>query len=196
MARSPKFDDDEILDRAMTAFWRGGWNSTSIRDLEQALDLKAPSIYRRYGTKEALGVAVIDHYVERIVRHRVDTLLHPDDDPIDNLRRFLETSVTESGAGGRLWGCLLTTTSLEAGDCDPELTAALHRGLATIEAGIRTEVERAAAAGRLADGVDPDAATASTTLAMQGLMALSRSGTPPAELRRRARQTVSLFASR
>ena len=44
MGRGPKFDDDEILDRAMTTFWQGGWAHTSIRDLERELDLKAPSI--------------------------------------------------------------------------------------------------------------------------------------------------------
>ena len=72
MVRPPKFDDDEILDRAMTAsVWQGGWSQTSIRDLEEALDLKAPSIYRRFGSKEGLGAAVVDHYVERVVRRRV-----------------------------------------------------------------------------------------------------------------------------
>ena len=196
MARNPKFDDDEILDRAMTAFWQGGWSRTSVRDLEAALDLKAPSIYRRFGTKEGMGVAVVDHYIERVVRRRVDKLLHRDGDPIENITRFLETSVTESGDGGRLLGCLLTTTSLEAGDADGHLAAALRRGLAVIEAGIRAEIERAAGLGQLADGVETEDAIAATTLAMQGLMALSRSGAPPADLRRRARRTVAVFAAR
>ena len=75
MARPPKFDDDEILDRAMATFWQQGWSQTSIRDLERTLDLKAPSIYRRFGTKEGLGAAVVDHYVDRVVRRRVDRYL-------------------------------------------------------------------------------------------------------------------------
>ena len=195
MARNPKFDDDEILDRAVTAFWQGGWNRTSIRDLESALDLKAPSIYRRFGTKEGLGVAVVDHYVDRVVRRRVDKLLRPDGDPIDNIVRFLELSVTEAGDGGRLWGCLLTTTSLEAEAPGAALGAALQRGLAVIDDGIRAEVDRAVALGRLADGVDPEAVVAATSLVMQGLMALSRSGASPADLRRRARHAVTLFAA-
>jgi len=193
MARSPKFDDDEVLDRAMKAFWEGGWTRTSIRDLEDALELKAPSIYRRFGTKEGLGVAVVDHYVDRVVERRVRTLLHGDGDPIANIRRFLETSVTESGDGGRLWGCLLTTMSLEADECDAEVTVALQRGLEAIEAGIGAEMRRAAASGRLPEGVTPEAATASATLAMQGLMALSRSGMSSVELRARARQPVEVF---
>jgi TetR/AcrR family transcriptional repressor of nem operon len=194
MARPPKFDDDEILDRAMATFWQRGWSQTSIRDLEAALDLRAPSIYRRFGTKEGLGTAVVDHYVDRVVRRRVDKYLDGDGDPIDNITTFLERSVTQSGDGGRLWGCLLTTTSLDAGDADPTLVDALRRGLDTIEDGLRREVHRAAERGRLADGVEPEDATATLTLVMQGLMALARSGASPADLRRRARASVATIS--
>ncbi|MEM9893530.1 MAG: TetR/AcrR family transcriptional regulator [Actinomycetota bacterium] len=195
MARQPKFDDDEILDRAMTAFWRGGLHQTSIRDLERILDLKAPSIYRRWGTKDGLGAAVVDHYVDRVVGHRVERHLGGDGDPIDNLVSFLESSVTQSGDGGRLWGCLLTNAALEADDPDPQLLAALHRGLAAIEDGIRAEVDRAGELDRLAPRVDPAAAVDTLTLAMQGLMAMARGGASPTDLRRRARGAVALVAA-
>lgn len=194
MARPPKFDDDEILDRAMTALWRRGWSQTSIRDLEDALELKAPSIYRRFGTKEGLGTAVVDHYVDRVVRRRVGKYLSGEGDPVENITTFLERSVTQSGDGGRLWGCLLTTTSIEADEPDAALAGVLQRGLAVIEDGFRREVHRAAELDRLAVGVVPDAAVALLTLVMQGLMALARSGASPADLRRRARAAVSTIA--
>ncbi len=195
MGRTPKFDDDEILDRAMTAFWQRGWSRTSIRDLESELDLKAPSIYRRFGTKDGLGAAVVGHYVDRVVRRRVDRHLSGEGDPVANLRSFLESSVTEPGDGGRLWGCLLTTTSLEAGEPDAALAGALAAGLAVIEDGVRREVRRAAELGHLAPGVEPESAVATLTLVMQGLMALARGGVAPAELRRRASAAVSTVAA-
>ncbi len=194
MARPPKFDDDEILDRAMTIFWQRGWSQTSIRDLEGALELKAPSIYRRFGSKEGVGTAAVDHYVDRVVRRRVDKHLSGEGDPIANITAFLERSVTEPGDGGRLWGCLLTTTSLEAGECDPQLADALGRGLAAIEDGLRREVRRAADLDRRAATVDVEDAVATLTLVMQGLMALARAGVPPADLRRRARAAVSTIS--
>ncbi len=192
MGRTPKFDDDEILDRAMTTFWRHGWTQTSIRDLERTLELKAPSIYRRFSSKEGLGVAVVDHYVDRVVSRRVDKYLGGDGDPVDAISRFLERSVTQAGHGGRLWGCLLTTTSLEADTHDPELVGALERGFGVIEDGLRGAVHRADALGRLASGVEPEAVVATLTLAMQGLMSLARAGAAPVDLRRRARATVSV----
>jgi TetR/AcrR family transcriptional repressor of nem operon len=195
MGRAPKFGDDEILDRAMAAFWQGGWSQTSIRDLERELDLRAPSIYRRFGTKEGLGAAVVEHYVDRVVHRRVDKYLSGDGDPIDNITMFLERSLTQSGDGVRLRGCLLTTISLEAGHPDAPLADALARGHAVIESGFRREVRRAVELDRLAAGVDPDAAAAMLTLVMQGLMALARGGSPPADLRRRARAAISTISA-
>lgn len=54
MARPAKFEDLEVLDRASDLFWRDGCDAVTIRDLEAALDLRAPSIYRRFTTKDGL----------------------------------------------------------------------------------------------------------------------------------------------
>lgn len=191
MSRPAKFDDDELLDRAVSTLWQHGWASTSIRDLERALDLKAPSIYRRFGSKDGLGAAAVDHYVDRVVRRRVAKYLPGEGDPIDNITTFLERSVTRAGDGDRLWGCLLTTTAMEADTSDPVLADAVARGLVEIEQGLRREVDRAADSGRLADGVEPAAAVAMLTLVMQGLMTLARSSAPADDLRERACAAVS-----
>lgn len=194
MGRVPKFDDEEILDRAMAVVWRDGWSNTSIRDLEPALELKAPSIYRRFGTKEGLGAAVVDHYVDRVVRRRVDRHLSGRGDPVKNIETFFERSVTQPHPGQPLRGCLLTTTASDLGsgvDRTEPMTVAVRRGMAVIEEGLRREVERGAEMGLLAPGVDPESVTACLTLVMQGLMALARSGVPASELQRRARAAVA-----
>ena len=196
MGRKPKHDDTEILNRAMTVFWRDGWSHTSIRDLEAALDMKAPSIYRRFGTKEGLGVAVVEHYVERVVRRRVARHLPGDGDPVDNIQRFLERSVAQPDPDDRLLGCLLTTTALDLGPTGAtRLEAAVRSGLAVIEEGIAREVRRADDHGRLGPGIDPAAATTTLSLVMQGLMAAARSGASSAELTANARAAVSVVCA-
>ena len=189
MARSPKYDDTDLLDRAVDVVWRRGWSATSIRDLEQALDVKAPSIYRRFGSRDGVGVAVVDHYVDRVVRRRVAKYLPGDGDPVANITVFFERSVQQPDTSEALRGCLLTTTS--AGDLDDTMRDAVLIGMAVIEAGLRREVERAATSGRLRPGVDVDAATATLSVAMQGFMSLARAGMPSDQLRRRAHAVVS-----
>ncbi len=193
MGRPAKYDDDELLDRAMTLFWERGWVETSIRDLEVALDLKAPSIYRRFGSKDGLGVAVVEHYVDRVVARRVAKHLSGEGDPLDNLARFLRLSVTQSGSEERLRGCLLTTTSLEVTEADAALGAALDQGFGVIEEGLRREAQRADVLGLLAPGVEVRAATSVLVFVMQGLMASARAGAPAATLQRRAVDAVSVL---
>lgn len=195
MGRPAKYDDDELLDRAMTLFWERGWAETSIRDLEEALDLKAPSIYRRFGSKEGLGVAAVEHYVDRVVARRVAKHLSGKGDPLDNLARFLRSSVTQSRADQQLRGCLLTTLGSETSDRDDALRAALAGGRRRIDRGLRREVDRAAASGLLRAGVEPGAAASMLALAMQGLMASARAGVSAATLQRRAVDAVSLLAA-
>lgn len=188
MARPQKFDDAQVLDRAMETFWRQGWSVTSIRNLEAALDLKAPSIYRRFGSKDDLERAVLERYVDRVIEGRIARYLGEDDgaerdgDPLADLWAFVASALDPGPAGEPLRGCLLTVAALDLPH-HPELRSVLADGLARIEAALRRAVERAARARVLADYVDPAAASANLALAFQGLMVLARSGRPPDELR-------------
>ncbi len=197
MGRNPKYTDEELLNRAMVELWRRGPARVSIRDLEDALDMKAPSIYSRFGSMEGLRLAALEHYIERVVTRRVAKQLDGEGDPISNLARFLERSVTEGCDGGGLIGCLLTTAGIEHdGTPSAELQAMLERGQAVIETGIAAEIARADALGLLAPHVDPEAATTMLALVTQGLMVMARSGVTSADLRARARAAASSIAIR
>ena len=62
------------IDRALDLFWERGYRSTTTRDLEVALDMRAPSIYNAFGSKQALLVRAIDRYQERVDRELVAVL--------------------------------------------------------------------------------------------------------------------------
>ena len=48
----------------MLAFWRKGFAATSMNDLCDAMDVRSPSLYAAFGSKEALYLEAIQHYVE------------------------------------------------------------------------------------------------------------------------------------
>lgn len=196
MARPPKYEDDEILDRALRLFWTRGWSATSIRELEVELDVKAPAIYRRFGNKDGLSQAVLDHYVDRVVRRRIEKYLPSQGDPVTNIRGFLVSAVSAPPSDGPLIGCLLTTTALEGSDVSPELGAALIAGQAVIEDALRRELERAREAGALAAGIDVESALGALTLAWHGLMVLARSGESPDRLVARAHAAADAIGAR
>ena len=55
------YSDDEILDLALQAFASQGYDSVSVRSLNASLGLSHGTISQRFGTKERLYYAAVDH---------------------------------------------------------------------------------------------------------------------------------------
>lgn len=64
--RPRNFDRDDALDRALDLFWKHGYDNTSMADLSAAMELRPPSIYAAFGSKEGLFEEVLQRYAERI----------------------------------------------------------------------------------------------------------------------------------
>jgi AcrR family transcriptional regulator len=66
MGRPRAFDRDVALEAAMLVFWRKGFSAASMNDLCDAMGIRSPSLYAAFGSKEALYLEAIDHYVGTI----------------------------------------------------------------------------------------------------------------------------------
>ena len=60
--RPLSFDRDAALEKAMLAFWEGGYETTSISDLTAAMGVTAPSIYAAFGDKKRLFLEALRRY--------------------------------------------------------------------------------------------------------------------------------------
>ena len=178
MPREARYDDAALLDRSYDLLWRDGCDAVSMRDLEVALDLKAPSIYRRFHSRDELIARSVDRYVERVVGGRVRRHLDRADDPVAGLRAFLLSALDPAPGEAVTRGCLLAATSGQAACSHPAVRSAVDAGLAVIEEAFRTQVGAAAAQGRCAPCTDPDALAGALVLAFQGLVVLGRAGRP------------------
>jgi AcrR family transcriptional regulator len=63
IGRPRGFDRDAALEAAMLLFWRKGFATTSMNDLCDAMGVRSPSLYAAFGSKEALYLAAVEHYV-------------------------------------------------------------------------------------------------------------------------------------
>jgi AcrR family transcriptional regulator len=63
IGRPREFDRDAALEAAMLLFWRKGYAATSMADLCDAMGVRSPSLYAAFGSKEALYLEAIEHYV-------------------------------------------------------------------------------------------------------------------------------------
>jgi AcrR family transcriptional regulator len=64
IGRPREFDRGAALEAAMLAFWRKGFAATSMNDLCDAMNVRSPSLYAAFGSKEALYLEAIQRYVE------------------------------------------------------------------------------------------------------------------------------------
>jgi TetR/AcrR family transcriptional repressor of nem operon len=176
MGRPRKFDDDEVLDRAIDLFWRDGSAAVSIRDLETALELRAPSIYRRFESKDQLLARCLDRYVDQEVGGRIRDFLEESDDPLIGLRSFFTSVLRPHRDEQHLRGCLLTTTASHLESSTRETRQAVDQGFSAIEAAFRLQIERAMVIGQLDAGTDATATAKALLLSFQGLLVLARSG--------------------
>lgn len=174
MARPQKHASDDVLARATDLFWQRGCDAVSTRDLEAALDLRAPAIYRRYKSKSDLLARSIDHYVDAVVKRRIARVLDAAPSPLDGLHAFFVAMLARHGGEQELRGCLLTNTSVHRDAQDPKVRAALERGLAVIRTAFLTQVRRAIAQGDLDPATDASDLASALFLSLQGLLTLSR----------------------
>lgn len=196
MVRPREFDETEVLDRALDAFWAKGFEGTSIHDLTEATGLARASLYGAFGDKQQLYERVVAHYIERAERSAC---------PEPGAGRELSThdqllALFEAWMGlrcGRVAerGCFLAlagTGGGEPGFAKDLLAASMKRREKTLVKILRAGQERG----------DVDASRSATSLARllvvvtQGISGAARTGWAPSLLDDTLREAVSLVAPR
>lgn len=193
MARPRRFDDDDLLNRAMRLFWQHGFANTGIRELEQGLGLKAPAIYHRFGSKEGLFLAALDHYVEQVVGRRIRYYFQASDTPLAGLRAFFDSTYDYISPDHPPLACLLVNTSLEALSSDPAVAERLQAGALRVRNAFAGCLQRAQQLGQLDAHADPKTLANILHLGLQGLLVSSKVVRAPTRLQRQVDQLFSVL---
>lgn len=179
--RPRNFCTETVLDRAMTVFWRKGYEGASLADLTEAMGINPPSLYAAFGNKEGLFRAVLDRYDERR-KELMDRVLSAPD-PISVARLFLEgvADFTVDTNGRNPPGCLLVQSGLSCSDQDIPDVLAEHR--AEKERALRERFARDVKEGRLSKKADPATLARYLVTMANGLCVQAAAGATVAELR-------------
>ncbi|MFJ6415766.1 TetR/AcrR family transcriptional regulator [Paeniglutamicibacter sp. NPDC091659] len=113
MARTQEFDTGKALGDARRVFWDKGFEATSITDLETATGLGRSSIYNGFGSKRGLFDAVIQDYMDTILRPRLSLLRDSShaNDGISNYLKSLSVDLAKASEQTANRGCLLMNTA-------------------------------------------------------------------------------------
>ncbi|MBX9711624.1 MAG: TetR/AcrR family transcriptional regulator [Xanthobacteraceae bacterium] len=182
MGRPREFDLDEALDRALHAFWRKGYEGTSIAELTEAMGITRPSLYAAFGNKEELFRKALDKYIdgprgyvrlalaEKTVRDVIDKLLHGTAD-----------AVTDPLCPS---GCLAVQGALTCGDTSQSVKEELMARRAKSEENLHVRFRQAQADNDLSTDADPADLARYISIVLQGMAVQAASGASRDDLRK------------
>jgi TetR/AcrR family transcriptional repressor of nem operon len=158
------YDEAEVLERAMHAFWARGFEATSMSDLVDATGINRGSIYAAFDGKRALFMRALRHYDKT---HRADFLarIARDHAPKDAIIATFEAAAKNTGRQGAPGGCLIVNTALELSPHDPEIRDLVDASLHEVEEFFFDMIEAAQREGT----VESEVAARETAQALLGL---------------------------
>lgn len=132
MGRKKKYDEAEVLEKAMFLFWRNGYNSVSTRDLADAMGINQYSLYASFQSKEALFVHALKRYMDAMVTGWFVRPLIDQADGLTGIRLFFENFVAP-GNGSIPLGCLICNTIVETEKPKPDVQSVIDRYQSTLK---------------------------------------------------------------
>jgi TetR/AcrR family transcriptional regulator, copper-responsive repressor len=179
--RRRQFDTQQVLDVITHAFWRSGYDGTSLADLTSLTGVNPPSLYAAFGDKRALFFEVVAFYQKTYGAFTVHAL---GDEPtaLRAITRMLREAAVVYTDPTHPKGCLiisaangLTPQSSEISDVMRELRTA---GRAAIEAKLTADVE----AGILPADTETHGLAVFFAAVVQGMSNQARDGATREEL--------------
>ncbi len=130
---------------AMDAFWKTGYEATSVADLCLATGLKKGSLYQAFGDKRQLFVRALKHYMERSFRDCLAESYHSDS-ALENLRAFMSEAMRQCSGEH---GCMAVNTLSEMAPHDLGIRELLQDGQALRLRALGEMIDRAKRSGEI-----------------------------------------------
>jgi len=118
MARKKEYIEEEVVEKAMTLFWRNGYEATSMQMLEKEMGINKFSIYSSFGNKHGLFQECLKCYEKKV--NDIFEQFKNSNKGIDDIKDFFYNSVKISNIKGNEKGCLLTNTYNEFSNKEDE----------------------------------------------------------------------------
>jgi TetR/AcrR family transcriptional repressor of nem operon len=192
MARPAQFKREEVLEKAMQAFWDHGYGATSLADLVEVTDLHPGSLYAAFHSKEGLFLAALDHYGQSGAA-RIERALAEADSPLEGIRAYFRQLAEDAANPRAKRSCLLVNTVLGLARQNETVQKRVIRHLDTLEALFRRALEVAQANGELSPDKDPVALAAFLMCNIWGLRVLGGTAPSPERTQAVVRQLLALL---
>ncbi|WP_445191655.1 TetR/AcrR family transcriptional regulator [Sphingomonas sp. Tas61C01] len=178
--RPREFDVDDALAKALTVFWRNGYEAASMTELTAAMGITKPSLYAAFGNKEALFHKALDLYEREKLTYMTSALEAPTARGV--AERLLRGALEMQTSSCDPKGCLGVISTAACGAEAEPIKAEVMKRRASSEAALIARFERAVAEGEVPTHLTAPALVRFLFALMQGLAIQGGSGATCAEL--------------
>ena len=173
MARPREFDTEDVLEKAMQAFWSGGYAATSLADLTRAMGISKSSFYETFGSKHELFLATIEHYGETAAE-RTAGLLEKSTWAKGAIASVFEFVIDSATAEGERRGCFINNCAVESASHDGAVASRVIGCLTRLETAFENAVSRGQEAGDITRDHDSKTLARFLTSSLHGVIVTAK----------------------
>ena len=173
MAGRPRKAEPEVaLAAAMSAFWKKGYEATSMSDLTEATGLHKASLYQIFGDKHQLFVSALKLYFNKIAKAQKDSR-NGEEDPIKAIKASVNSTIDQCAEGK---GCLAVNSLIEVAPFDAEIDRILKQFRQRLDNHLAKLVDEAKNKKLVAESIDTKESVRLISVFLHGLSANMASG--------------------
>jgi TetR/AcrR family transcriptional repressor of nem operon len=174
MSRPQEFETTEALHQAMRAFWRKGYEATSLTDLLAATGLSKSSLYATFGGKRELFLAAFDAY--RQARAEEAHQILQQQPARRAIAAFFHSLFADVNATDPMLGCMSINQAVELAPHDAAVRERVVEDLQLMEEVLTQALERGQHDGSVTSRRPARELAKLLVLAFPGLQVMARSG--------------------
>jgi TetR/AcrR family transcriptional repressor of nem operon len=191
MARPKEFDPERALAKAMSVFWRLGYEKTSMEVLMKEMGIAKQSLYDTFGDKRALYLKALAYYRDK-TNAGLRQVFETNRCVRDGFARLLFEISSESRERHER-GCLLLSANLARDRGDAVIADFLRDNQATVESIFVEALRHAQERGELSRKQDPAALGRFFVVTIQGMRAMARVKSDRKALEQVAQVALAVF---
>ena len=153
MARTKQFNEEEILDKAISLFWDKGFNGASAQDLVNYLGLSRSSIYDTFSDKHTLFIKALQQYRKQ-GGDGLKEALENSNDVKETIRAIFKQAVLETLQDSENKGCFMVNTTTELAIHDKEIAKIVNDNRNEIQGFFFEAIQRGQEIGTISKNKD------------------------------------------
>lgn len=172
--RPREFDREEALDKALHAFWRCGYETTSVAALCTELGISPPSFYAAFVSKEALFIEAIQYYEEKYWTAAFRQLENPQKPLRDAVFEFFKNAAEFLADPSKPRGCMVVIAATNLSNKEERIASlmkSLRQGTRDV---FRRRLVSAKKKGEFAG--DPESTANALNIFLEGMSVQARDG--------------------